>query len=89
MQLSDTDYAIHGTNKPDSVGKDESLGCIRMSQEDIEELFALIPKGTKVMIGAAPDTPEDLWVPEQAEDRFKPKLAPDQTNPDKTYHWLN
>ncbi|GJM74092.1 hypothetical protein HMSSN036_63080 [Paenibacillus macerans] len=51
MQLSDTNYAIHGTNDPDSVGKDESLGCIRMGKKDVEELFDLAPKGTKVTIG--------------------------------------
>ncbi|GJM84202.1 hypothetical protein HMSSN139_66980 [Paenibacillus sp. HMSSN-139] len=51
MQLSDTNYAIHGTNEPDSIGKDESLGCIRMGKKDVEELFDLVPKGTKVKIG--------------------------------------
>ena len=89
MQLSDTDYAIHGTNKPESVGKDESLGCIRMNQIDVEELFALVPKGTNVTIASDPTMPHDLWVPAQAEDRFIPKLVRGQTNPDKTYHWLN
>lgn len=89
MQLSDTNYAIHGTNKPDSVGKDESLGCIRMKQMDVEELFSLVPKGTKVTIVKDPMLPQDLWVPAQAEDRFRPKLVRGQSNPDKTYHWLN
>lgn len=50
MQLSDSNYAIHGTNEPDSIGKDESLGCIRMSRKDVEELFAMVPMGTKVQI---------------------------------------
>ncbi len=46
MQLSDTNYAIHGTNEPDSIGLDESLGCVRMNTADVEELFALAPQGT-------------------------------------------
>jgi lipoprotein-anchoring transpeptidase ErfK/SrfK len=37
MTLSDSLYAIHGTNKPSSIGLDESQGCIRMQKEDIEE----------------------------------------------------
>ncbi|MFE6798858.1 L,D-transpeptidase [Paenibacillus chitinolyticus] len=52
MTLSDTDYAIHGTRHPSSIGKDESLGCIRMREEDVEELFDMAPKGTKVTIGS-------------------------------------
>lgn len=84
MQLSDTNYAIHGTNEPDSVGKDESLGCIRMSKEDVEELFDLAPMGTKVTIGQG-IAPEFSARPEE---RFILKDRPDQTNPRKTYHWL-
>lgn len=32
-------YGIHGTNEPDSIGKDLSMGCIRMRNEDVEELY--------------------------------------------------
>ncbi|KIL36953.1 hypothetical protein SD71_04370 [Cohnella kolymensis] len=42
LALSDSRYAIHGTDEPDSIGTDESLGCIRMLQEDLEELYDLI-----------------------------------------------
>lgn len=89
MQLSDTDYAIHGTNDPGSIGLDESLGCIRMHQEDVEELFALVPPGTQVTIKDSANTPTQIIAPEQAGDRFQPELVPGQTNPDKIYHWLN
>lgn len=84
MQLSDSDYAIHGTDEPDSIGKDESLGCIRMDKGDIEELFDLLPKGTKVTIkkGILPKL-----APVQ-EERFALKHRQDQTNPRKTYRWL-
>lgn len=85
LQLSDSNYAIHGTNEPDSIGKDESLGCIRMSREDVEELFALVPKGTKVVITKGV-LPEQLLLPEI---RFTSAAPHDQTNPHKVYHWLN
>ncbi|MEC0134585.1 MULTISPECIES: L,D-transpeptidase [Paenibacillus] len=85
LQLSDSNYAIHGTNEPESVGKDESLGCIRMSREDVEELFAMIPKGTKVVISKGV-LPEKQLLPAK---RFNPAAPYDQTNPHKVYHWLN
>ncbi|MDG0813623.1 L,D-transpeptidase [Cohnella rhizosphaerae] len=50
MTLSDTLYAIHGTDEPSSVGKDESHGCARMNKQDVEELFDLVQIGTKVTI---------------------------------------
>ncbi|MFP4353665.1 MAG: L,D-transpeptidase family protein [Phycisphaerae bacterium] len=37
-----TGYGLHGTDKPDSVGKAESLGCIRMRDADIEFTFAVL-----------------------------------------------
>lgn len=85
MQLADTNYAIHGTNDPDSIGKDESLGCIRMDKEDVEELFDMIPKGTKVTIkkGILPK------LEPQQEQRFELKHRQDQTNPHRTYRWLH
>lgn len=43
-------YGIHGTWANDSIGKDESAGCIRLKNEDVEELFGLIPIGTEVSI---------------------------------------
>lgn len=43
-------YGIHGTVKPDQLGQQVTLGCVRMSNEDVEELFSLIPVGTEVTI---------------------------------------
>lgn len=43
-------YGIHGTNKPESIGSSASHGCIRMRVSDAEELYAMIPNGTKVVI---------------------------------------
>jgi L,D-transpeptidase ErfK/SrfK len=43
-------YGIHGTNRPWSIGTYASLGCVRMFNEDVEELFDLVPIGTRVRI---------------------------------------
>ena len=43
-------YGIHGTLEPESIGKHVSLGCIRMLNEDVEELYSLLPLDTEVTI---------------------------------------
>jgi hypothetical protein len=43
-------YGIHGTNKPLSISSPDSLGCIRMFNSDIEELYKLVHRGTVVAI---------------------------------------
>ena len=45
-----TGFGIHGTSKPESIGKRESSGCIRMGRQAIEELFAWTPRKTAVEI---------------------------------------
>lgn len=59
---------IHGTTSPESIGRYASHGCIRMHNEQVEELYDLVPVGTKVIImgsrpswaseGDFPDTPD-------------------------------
>ena len=44
------DYGIHGTNNPSSIGKAVSNGCIRTYNNNIIELYNLVPIGTKVNI---------------------------------------
>jgi L,D-transpeptidase ErfK/SrfK len=43
-------YLIHGTNKPDGVGRNVSHGCMHLYPEDIERLFREIPVGTRVRV---------------------------------------
>ena len=50
MTLFGTEYAIHGTNMPGSVGGFVSYGCIRMYNQDITDLFARVSVGTKVVV---------------------------------------
>jgi lipoprotein-anchoring transpeptidase ErfK/SrfK len=43
-------YGIHGTIEPDKMGQQVTLGCVRMKNEDVEELFDVVPVGTEVTI---------------------------------------
>jgi lipoprotein-anchoring transpeptidase ErfK/SrfK len=43
-------YAIHGTNRPQSIGTFASYGCIRMFNEDILDLYARVNVGTEVIV---------------------------------------
>ncbi len=43
-------YGIHGTNKPNLIGKNVSSGCVRMKNKDAEDLYVQIPVGTPVII---------------------------------------
>ncbi|HEY5654125.1 MAG TPA: L,D-transpeptidase family protein [Pontiella sp.] len=45
-----TGFGIHGTWDRDSIGKQSSAGCVRMLNEDVEELFDLVPRQTTVII---------------------------------------
>ncbi len=46
----DTQYRIHGTNAPHTIGQAVSSGCIRMLNEEVIELFDRVPVGTKVIV---------------------------------------
>ncbi|MCG6553716.1 MAG: L,D-transpeptidase family protein [Candidatus Magnetominusculus sp. LBB02] len=50
LQLSIPSYGIHGTNKPYSVGRRISSGCIRLYPDDIEDLFSYVKVNTPVKI---------------------------------------
>ncbi len=43
-------YALHGTDKPESIGRSVSHGCVRLRNEDIETLFQMVSIGTPVFI---------------------------------------
>ena len=50
LTLSGGEYAIHGTNRPESIGTFASYGCIRMYNEDILDLFDQVSIGTPVVV---------------------------------------
>jgi len=43
-------YGIHGTTEPQSLGKQVTQGCVRMSNPQVEELYSIVPIGTEVTI---------------------------------------
>ncbi|MCM8831581.1 MAG: L,D-transpeptidase family protein [Candidatus Omnitrophica bacterium] len=43
-------YGIHGTIEPNNLGKQVTDGCIRMRNQDVEELYDIVPEGTEVSI---------------------------------------
>lgn len=47
-------YGIHGTNRPESIGSNASHGCIRMYVKDAEELYAMVPNWTRVVLEGGP-----------------------------------
>jgi len=50
MYLGSTEYRIHGTNDPSTIGKFVSSGCIRLTNEDVADLFSRTSVGTRVVV---------------------------------------
>jgi lipoprotein-anchoring transpeptidase ErfK/SrfK len=50
MGIDSPGYGIHGTWEPETVGSQSSAGCVRLLNRDVEELFTIVPVGTKVKI---------------------------------------
>ena len=50
LYLGSSLYRIHGTNEPDTIGRNVSSGCIRMMNEDVTDLYDRVPVGTKVVV---------------------------------------
>jgi lipoprotein-anchoring transpeptidase ErfK/SrfK len=50
LYLGKTLYRIHGTNQPSTIGTFVSSGCIRLLNEDIEDLFSRVQVGTRVVV---------------------------------------
>lgn len=50
MYLGQTEYRIHGTNNPDTIGKRVSSGCIRLTNDDVVDLYERVKVGAKVIV---------------------------------------
>jgi lipoprotein-anchoring transpeptidase ErfK/SrfK len=50
MYIAGTQYRIHGTNAPSTIGKQVSSGCIRLTNEDVIDLFDRVQIGAKVIV---------------------------------------
>ncbi len=81
MYLGNSQYRVHGTNDPTSIGKKVSSGCIRLTNEDVIDLYARTPLGTKVVVladGRRPANPESASLPV---DRQPPQPQPSSSSP--------
>lgn len=50
MYLGGTLYRIHGSNEPETIGQAVSSGCIRMTNEDVTDLYERVRVGTRVVV---------------------------------------
>jgi lipoprotein-anchoring transpeptidase ErfK/SrfK len=50
MYLGGTVYRIHGTNAPQTIGTQVSSGCIRLTNEDVADLYSRVNVGTRVIV---------------------------------------
>jgi lipoprotein-anchoring transpeptidase ErfK/SrfK len=71
LYLGKTLYRIHGTNQPSTIGKYVSSGCIRLTNDDIQDLYSRVQVGTRVVV--LPGTP-----PAQAANVPPPQQQPVQ-----------
>ncbi|SER29288.1 L,D-transpeptidase ErfK/SrfK [Nitrosomonas sp. Nm51] len=83
LRLAWPAYAIHGTNKPPSIGLRGSFGCIRMYPEDIIGLFNEVAIGTPVRVVNQPRMVG--WRGSQLYIQVYPVLEDDQRNHDKLF----
>ncbi len=75
MYLGNTVYRIHGTNDPTTIGKQVSSGCIRLTNDDVIDLFNRVQTGAKVVV--LPQT-----VQAKANTRSNQHLADERTTDD-------
>jgi lipoprotein-anchoring transpeptidase ErfK/SrfK len=61
----DTLYRIHGTNQPEYIGEAISSGCIRMTNEDVIDLYNRVKPGSMVVVLA----------PQQGDSPYNPRIA--------------
>ena len=54
LYIGHTEYRIHGTNQPQTIGHAVSSGCFRLTNPDIINLFGRVPIGTKVVVQHTP-----------------------------------
>jgi len=50
LGISEPGYGIHGTTDTQPITQQKTQGCVRMMNEDVEELFMIVPVGTRVVI---------------------------------------
>jgi lipoprotein-anchoring transpeptidase ErfK/SrfK len=74
LYLGKTIYRIHGTNQPSTIGSFVSSGCIRLTNEDIMDLYTRVKVGTRVVVLPGGKPPETAHVAPPAQQA--PSLPP-------------
>jgi lipoprotein-anchoring transpeptidase ErfK/SrfK len=70
LYLGTSQYRIHGTNAPQTIGQRVSSGCIRMTNDDVTDLYSRVYVGTKVVVLPLRNTTQ------ANEDKVPPKARP-------------
>jgi hypothetical protein len=80
MYLGNTEYRIHGTNQPSTIGSFVSSGCVRLTNEDVEDLYRRVTVGTRVIVLPGANTATSQLHP-----RHKPRAlrSPEETGPSR------
>jgi lipoprotein-anchoring transpeptidase ErfK/SrfK len=89
LYLGSTVYRIHGTNQPSTIGTFVSSGCIRLTNEDVTDLYSRVKVGTRVVVlpGKAPPGPSIMQVgsaPPPASARANAPRPPGELRPPAT-----
>jgi lipoprotein-anchoring transpeptidase ErfK/SrfK len=83
LYLGNTIYRIHGTNQPSTIGTFVSSGCIRLTNEDIMDLYRRVKVGTRVVVLPARPPARDSSTPVSGmpPGSASPQIAPPQSLP--------
>jgi lipoprotein-anchoring transpeptidase ErfK/SrfK len=91
LELSNPLYAIHGTYKTESIGANQSNGCIRMLNEDVVELYSMVPINTDVEISNNGhnfnDPPHPLPMDKRSKLLYDQDDQPREGDINTTYNW--
>lgn len=85
MVFQQDGYAIHGTSDPESIGTYASLGCVRLHNTAVEELYSFVSLGTDVIISALP-APRPAW---NNPAPFIMEAGKEEETPHIVYKWLH
>lgn len=81
--------ALHGTYDESSIGGNKSLGCIRLTNEDIQQVFPFVPKGAEVRILSNENTPNLLGQVNHTLQLIPASLPQHSESAEKViFHWL-
>ena len=75
----DTDFRLHGTNEPETIGTKVSSGCIRLFNHDIIDLYNRVPVGAPVVV--LQEAPEPMLRADAEMDGFFDPFAPGPPGP--------